>query len=353
MNKARWARVLIVEDSPTTARMLADGISRDPRLAVAGVALSAGEAVTLAEQLRPDVMTVDLTLPDQTGLDVILRVLNKSYVPIIVVSSQSSNGMASTAFRALLAGAADIVPKPSGAPGALRAFFDDLNERIAALAVARSVPTHRPATGRLARSKQQAQSATLECVVVGASTGGPTALVDFLSAIGPEFPAPVVIVQHIAAPFIEGLVRWLNQETPIPVKLASDGETLQRGHGYIAPAAADLVVKAGGRLSVKPAQPGRTHIAPSADALFESAADVYASRLVAVLLSGMGKDGAAGLLKVRAKGGKTFAQDEGSCTVFGMPAAAGRAGAVETFADPRSIAASLRKLVDRPERMTE
>jgi len=260
--------------------------------------------------------------------------------------------MASTAFRALLAGAADIVPKPSGAPGALRAFFDDLNERIAGLAVARSVPTHRPA-GRLARSRQHAHSATVECVVVGASTGGPTALVEFLSAIGPEFPAPLVIVQHIAAPFIEGLVRWLNQETPIPVKLATDGEVLQRGHAYIAPAAADLVVKAGGRLSVKQAQPGRTHIAPSADALFESAADVYASRLVAVLLSGMGKDGAAGLLKVRAKGGKTFAQDEGSCTVFGMPAAAGRAGAVETFADPRSIAASLRKLVDRPERMTE
>ncbi len=353
MTKARWARVLIVEDSPTTARMLVDGISRDPRLAVAGVALSAGEAVTLAEQLRPDVMTVDLTLPDQTGLDVILRVLNSSYIPIIVVSAEAANGATGNTFRALLAGAADIVPKPSGEPGSLHAFFDDLNERIASLAAARSVPTYRPAPARSQRSRQQHNGAVVECVVVGASTGGPTALVEFLNAIGAVFPAPLVIVQHIASPFVEGLVRWLNQETPIRVKLASDGEVLEGGKGYIAPASADLLLKTGGRLSVKNAQPGRTHIAPSADALFESAAEVYKSRLVAVLLSGMGKDGAAGLLKVRAKGGKTFAQNEGSCTVFGMPGAAGRMGAVEAFADPRSIAASLRKLVEKPERMTE
>ncbi len=353
MTKARWARVLIVEDSPTAARLLVDGISRDQRLAVAGVALSAGEAVTLAEQLRPDVITVDLTLPDETGLDVILRVLRTSYVPIIVVSSQPNNGSTSPAFRALLAGAADIVPKPSGEPGAIRAFFDDLNERIASLAAATAVPTHRPSKLAQTRSRSHGSGASVDCVVVGASTGGPTALVEFLSGLGPEFPAPVVIVQHIASPFVEGLVRWLNQETPLPVKLAADGEALAPGRGYIAPAAADLLVKNGGRLSVKNAQPGRTHIAPSADVLFESAAEVYKSRCAAVLLSGMGKDGAAGLLKVRAKGGKTFAQDEGSCTVFGMPGAAGRMGAVEAFADPRSIAVSLRKLVERPERMTE
>jgi two-component system, chemotaxis family, protein-glutamate methylesterase/glutaminase len=345
--------VLIVEDSPTAARLLVDGISRDQRLAVAGVALSAGEAVMLAEQLRPDVITVDLTLPDETGLDVILRVLRTSYVPIIVVSSQVNNGTMNPAFRALLAGAADIVPKPSGEPGAIRAFFDDLNERIASLAAASAVPTHRPMKLPQGRNRPHAATASVDCVAVGASTGGPTALVEFLSGLGVDFPAPVIIVQHIASPFVEGLVRWLNQETPLPVKLAADGETLVPGRGYIAPAAADLLVKSGGRLSVKNAQPGRTHIAPSADALFESAAEVYKSRCAAVLLSGMGKDGAAGLLKVRAKGGKTFAQDEGSCTVFGMPGAAGRMGAVEAFADPRSIAVSLRKLVERPERMTE
>jgi two-component system chemotaxis response regulator CheB len=353
LTKARWARVLIVEDSPAAARLLVDGISRDQRLAVAGVALTAGEAVTLAEQLRPDVITVDLSLPDETGLDVVLRVLRSSYVPIIVVSSEPNEGGSGPAFRALLAGAADIVPKPGGDAPSLRAFFDDLNERIVSLAKAQAVPTHRPTPLKPVKSRAATNGASIECVVVGASTGGPTALVEFLSGLGAEFPAPIVIVQHIASPFVDGLVKWLNQETPVPVKLAHDGELLETGRAYIAPASADLLFKSGGRVSVKGVSPERTQIAPSADALFESASEVYKSRCVAVLLSGMGKDGAAGLLKVRAKGGKTFAQDEGSCTVFGMPGAAGRMGAVEAFADPRAIAASLRKLVERPERMTE
>ncbi len=352
MSKTRWARVLIVEDSPTAARLLVDGISRDQRLAVAGVALTAREAVSLAEKLRPDVITVDLMLPDQTGLDVILRVLRKAYVPIIVVSSLTGNGNSSPAFRALLAGAADIVPKPSGDMTSLRSFFDDLNERIASLAMAQAVPTHQPSVPR-PRIKAHSNGTSVDCVVVGASTGGPTALVEFLSGVGADFPAPVLIVQHIAAPFMEGLVKWLNQETPVAVKLATDGELLEPRQAYIAPAAADLLVKSGGKLSVKSAQPGRTHIAPSADALFESAAEIYKSRCAAVLLSGMGKDGAAGLLKVRAKGGKTFAQDEASCTIFGMPDAARRMGAVEAFAEPRSIAETLRKLVEKPERKVD
>lgn len=350
MTKSRWARVLIVEDSPTAARMLVDGISRDPRLAVAGVALSANEASTLAEQLHPDVMTVDLMLPDETGLDVILRVLRKRYLPIIVVGALPQNG-SGLAFRALLAGAADIMAKPAGSPAAQRAFFDDLNERIAMLASASSAPSGGAAPVRQTRSRANVESAPLGCVVIGASTGGPTALVELLSALGAEFPAPVIIVQHIAAPFVEGLVRWLNQETPLPVRLAGDGEQLQAGCCYVAPASADLLLKTGGKLSVKAIPSNRAQIAPSADALFESAADVYRARCAAVLLSGMGKDGAAGLLKVRNKGGKTYAQDRQSCTVFGMPDAAGRLGAVQAFAEPRTIAAQLRKLVEQPERI--
>jgi two-component system, chemotaxis family, protein-glutamate methylesterase/glutaminase len=198
LTKARWARVLIVEDSPNTARVLVDGISRDQRLAVAGVALTAGEAVRLAEQLRPDVMTVDLTMPDETGLDVILRVLRTSYVPIIVVSSESNSGSASPAFRALLAGAADMVPKPAGDPASLRVFFDDLNDRIASLAKAQAVPTYRAVPARPNKSRSQSNGASLECIVVGASTGGPAALVEFLNGLGSDFPVPVVIVQHIA-----------------------------------------------------------------------------------------------------------------------------------------------------------
>ncbi|HEV2879553.1 MAG TPA: chemotaxis protein CheB, partial [Candidatus Eremiobacteraceae bacterium] len=241
MTKARWARVLIVEDSPAAARLLVDGISRDQRLAVAGVALTAGEAVTLAEQLRPDVITVDLSLPDETGLDVVLRVLRSSYVPIIVVSSEPNEGGSGPAFRALLAGAADIVPKPGGDAASLRAFFDDLNERIVSLAKAQAVPTHRPTPLKPMKSRAATNGASIECVVVGASTGGPTALVEFLNGLGAEFPAPIVIVQHIAAPFIEGLVRWLDKETPLRVILAENGMVPARSRVYLAPSGADLV----------------------------------------------------------------------------------------------------------------
>ena len=249
MNKSRWARVLIVEDSPTAGRILVDGISRDPRLAVAGVALTANEAVTLADQLKPDVITVDLMLPDETGLDVVLRVLRTGYVPIIVVTGLPQNG-SNLAFRSLLAGAADIILKPHGAQEQLNEFFADLNERIASLASA-AVPTHRP-TLRPTRRKPPTNGATVGCVVVGASTGGPTALVEFLGALGPNFVAPIVIVQHIAAPFVGGLVKWLDQETPLPVKLAENGDLLEPGRGYVAPASCDLSIAVGGRLSVTP-----------------------------------------------------------------------------------------------------
>ena len=305
----------------------------------------------LAERLMPDVMIVDLMLPDETGLDVILRVLRKRHVPIIVLSALSNDTVQKLGFRALLAGAADLVGKPSD-PGAMNAFFEDFNERIASLAAAQAVPTHRLLGLRNARLPASANGSSVDCVVVGASTGGPPALVELLNGLGADFPAPVVIVQHIAAPFVEGLVRWLNQETPLPVQVARDGDRLEPGRGYVAPANGDLLVLPNSTLSVRPVIPGRVSISPSADALFESAADAFESHCAGVLLSGMGKDGAAGLLKVRAKGGKTFAQDERSATIFGMPDAAGRAGAVQSFAEPRKIAAQLLKLFDKPERTT-
>jgi two-component system, chemotaxis family, protein-glutamate methylesterase/glutaminase len=352
--KSRWARVLIVEDSPVAGRILSEGISRDQRLAVAGIAVTARSAVEMAERLRPDVITLDLVLPDESGLRVVQRVLHTRHVPIIIVSTLGVDGIESMPFLALAAGAADVIVKPAGDESSLRNFFPDLNERIATLAAAHSVPTHTPVERRL-RSRTPAlpqDPSAIECVVVGASTGGPPALVELLTGLGPDFPAPIIIVQHIAAPFIEGLVRWLDKETPLRVSLAEDGTMPVRSRAYLAPSAADLIVEADGRLRVIPVAPDRRAIAPSADALFSSAAEIYGARCAGVLLTGMGKDGAEGLLKLRTKGAKTFAQDERSCTVFGMPAAAGRLGAVEAFAEPRTIAARLRKLAARLERMS-
>jgi len=352
VSKARWARVLIVEDSPTAGRVLSEGISRDARLAVAGVATTAKDAISMAISLKPDVMTLDMMLPDETGLRVIHDVLAKYSLPIIVVTSLPVEGSESLPFRALATGASDMVCKPAGDTESLTRFFEDLNERLVSIAVARAVPTHamapppKPILHRSAPAED-----VLDCVVVGASTGGPPAIVELLNGLGPEFPAPIVIVQHIAAPFIDGLVRWLDKETPSRVSLAEDGAPLQARHTYLAPAGCDVSFRPDGRLTVKKAAADRKSIAPSADLLFESAAETFRARCAGVLLTGMGRDGAVGLLRLRSRGARTFAQDERSSVVFGMPAAAGRLGGVEVFGEPKVIAAKLRRLVAKSERM--
>ena len=350
MTKTRWARVLIVEDSPTAGKVLKAGISRDQRLAVAGIATTAKEAVEMAASIKPDVMTLDLMLPDETGLLVIQKVLARAQTPIIVVTSLPVEGTDSLPFRALATGATDIIGKPSGDAASLKKFFEDLNERLATIAAAVQVPTHivPPPPYKLALPRQ---ATDLECVVVGASTGGPPAIVELLNGLSLDFPAPIIIVQHIAAPFVDGLVRWLDKETPMHVSLAEDGVQPRARHAYVAPAGCDITIGPSGRMQVKKAAPDRKAIAPSADLLFETAAEVYRGRCAGVLLTGMGRDGAAGLLKMRTRGARTFAQDERSCAVFGMPAAAGRMGAVEVFAEPKGIASRLRRLVARSERL--
>lgn len=355
MSKDRWARVLIVEDSPTAGRALSDGISRDPRLAVAGIATTAQEAVAMADALRPDVMTVDLMLPDDTGLRVIQRVLNKRFVPIVVVSSLQNEGADSMPFRALVEGALDVVAKPEGDPASYRRFFAELNDRLALTAFAEDgaiVRTPARKKGVLDASALPS-GANIDCVVVGASTGGPSALVELLTGLGPDFSAPIVIVQHIAPPFVEGLVRWLDCETPLRVCVVNDGMQIVPGHAYVAPPEADLILTQGRRLQIRRVPPNRRHVAPSVDALFESAAEIYRSRCAGVLLSGMGRDGAAGLLKMRGNGAPTFAQNKWSSSVFGMPAAAGRLGAVGVFAEPSEIAVRLRQLVANTERVSQ
>jgi two-component system chemotaxis response regulator CheB len=352
VTKSRWIRVLIVEDSPTAGRVLSEGISRDNRLAVAGVATTAKDAIKMAEELRPDVMTLDLMLPDETGLRVIHRVMARRHLPIIVVTSLPVEGTDSLPFRALATGATDMVGKPNGDTSSLKKFFDDLNERLVSIAVALAVPTHSPSPKppQLLVAGYAANS-TLDCVVIGASTGGPPAIVELLNGLGPDFPAPIIIVQHIAAPFVDGLVRWLDKETPMHVALADDGERPLAHHAYLAPSGCDVTFGHGGRLVVKKAAADRKAIAPSVDALFESCAEYHRSRCAGILLTGMGRDGATGLLKMRTRGARTFAQDERSCVVFGMPAAAGRLGAVEAFGEPKVIASRLRRLIAKSERL--
>ncbi len=351
MTDLHTARVLVVEHSATASHDTSGGIAGDARITVVGAAKSADEAVAMAELLKPDVVTVSLALPHEQAISVIERILKTRSIPIIALSSLQVSGTDSVPFRALAAGASDLLVKPVTGVASQKKFFADLNERVISLASAHTVPLTIGAFTTDLSDTGTSLDGGVDCVAIGASTGGPPALVELLKALGPDFTPPIVIVQHIAAPFVDGLVRWLEKETPFCVQLAKGGMLPEPRHVYVAPGGVDLVFGAGGRLQIKPASHEHRGIAPSADLLFESAAEHFKSRCAGVLLTGMGRDGAVGLLKMRTRGAKTFGQDEKSCIVFGMPAAAGRLGAVEAFAEPKAIGAQLRMLAARAGRM--
>ncbi|MDQ2817930.1 MAG: response regulator [Candidatus Eremiobacteraeota bacterium] len=340
MTAAARARVLVVEHSAEAAAAMAAGLEAAD-LAIAATATTPAGALGLAKDSNPDVVSVSLELEDDGGVALIEELLRRRAVPVVAVSSLGVGGSDSLPFRALAAGAADLVVRPlSGGTAGQRAFFSHLRQRIVRLASGQRAH----AALRVMQAGGPSLHGRVDCVVVGSSTGGPAALVALLNGLGADFKPPVIVVQHIATPFIEGLIHWLNNEAPLQVSLAADGLLPKRNHVYIAPCGTDIVFSAGGLLHLQPPAHRRRAIAPSADALFQSAAARFRSRCAGVLLTGMGRDGAAGLLALRTGGARTFGQDEASCTVFGMPAAAGRLGAVEAFAEPKNIGLALRNL---------
>ncbi|MBC5825554.1 MAG: hypothetical protein GIX02_12155 [Candidatus Eremiobacteraeota bacterium] len=339
------ASALVVEHSEDAARTMADGIGH-ALAGVCAVPATPADAVELARKCRPDVITVSLALARGGGLRIIKELLRNRKVPIIAVSSLQLGGSDSLPFRALKAGACDLMIRPSsGGVAAEKHFLSTLADRVKALAAACG-DGFQPHVPRAGKAASDSKNGRVECIVVGASTGGPLALVQLLRGMGTNFPTPVVVVQHIATPFVDGLVRWLDDETPLHVSVAEDGLAPQKDHAYIAPGGSDLVFDAGGCLRLQPPTTAGRIIVPSADALFESAAHRFHDRCAGVILTGMGRDGAAGLLKMRSRGAKTFGQEKASCTVFGMPEAADSLGAVGEFADPEDIGRQLRTLTE-------
>ncbi|MEU4623665.1 chemotaxis-specific protein-glutamate methyltransferase CheB [Actinoplanes sp. NPDC023801] len=344
-------RVLIVEDSATMRHHLREAITADPQLEIVGEAVDGERAVLLAGRLRPDVITMDMMLPGISGLAATEQIMAEHPTPILVVSSADREELFST-YNALAAGAVDVMEKPRGddsdADWAVRLRTSvrmvarirvithpraRLDRRVTA---APPAPVHvpLPATGRL------------NVVTVGASTGGPAALTELLRGLPPSFPAPVLAVQHIAASeqFAVAFSDWLAGQTGRDVRYAVDGAPVARGAGRVvlAPPDRHLFVRDGLlRLS---AGPPRHSCRPSVDVLFESVAEEFGPNAAGCLLTGMGRDGAAGLLQMRSRGAITFAQDEGSCTVYGMPREAALLGAAMHVLPPGRMASHLAEL---------
>ena len=321
----RKIRVLVVEDSLTVRKYLVDVLNRDPDLEVIAEAENGRRAIELCESLRPDVVSLDMMLPVMTGLAVTEYVMAYCPTPILVVSASTNRGELFKTYEALSAGAVDVLEKPGGKQSGCpweQAYVQTVKmvSRIKVI----THPRARLAPGRLERRQPALPSGTTRrayrCVAMGASTGGPGAVVRLLRGLPADFPLPILLVIHIGAPFGGALTEWLNLVSPIPVVTAQDGQLLPpvgEPQVILAPSDRHLLIR-GNRLWTT-ADPERHYCRPSVDVLFESLAAALGDAVIACLLTGMGRDGAAGLLAIRRAGGMTFAQDKHSCVVFGMP----------------------------------
>lgn len=339
-------RVLLVDDSAVALEVVRRMLAPEPAIRVCGTARDGREALALIPRLKPDVVCTDLYMPGMGGLEFTRELMAAHPLPILVLSVAVQREQAHTIFEMLEAGAVDIVAKPR----------DGLSEASAGLA-AELVRKIRVAAGVVAlrRRNRVALPAAVpprpagptgerpRIVGIAASTGGPQAFETVLRQLPRDFPLPVLCIQHIAEGFMEGLVRWLASSAPIAVRTAQDGSLPQPATAYFAPDGMHLEVDAHGRLRCSPQLRGQPH-RPSADLALASLARVHGGDAIGVVLTGMGRDGAAGLAEIAAAGGATIAQDEATSVVFGMPGAAIRDGAAGLVLPLGQIAPALVQL---------
>jgi two-component system chemotaxis response regulator CheB len=339
-------KVLVVEDSPAVRLLLVHVLNSSTRLAVLGTAASGEEALALLERQRPDVIVMDIHMPGMDGYETTRRIMETQPVPIVVCSASLDPAEVAGTFRALDAGAVALVAKPAG-PGhpEHEAMAAKLIETVTLMAevkvVKRWARTSRRATPRA--PIPPVAGAAVRIVAIGASTGGPPALHALLAGLPADFPLPLVIVQHIAAGFLPGLVEWLEQASGFPVKIAAHGEPLQAGRAFIAPDGNHLGVTASGRVALS-RMPPENGLRPAVSHLFRSVAEAFGAKVAGVLLTGMGRDGAEELKRLRELGAVTFAQDAETSIVHGMPGEAIRLGGASFVLPPEKIAAALTSL---------
>lgn len=309
---SRDIRVLVADDSPLVRELLAGVLAEKPGFRLVGTASNGDEAAEMTAKLRPDVITMDLQMPGSDGFAGIARIMADTPTPILVLSV---NREEVRSFRALSLGALDLMEKPD--PSSYGAFAEDLTRRLRLLA---TVPVIRHPRGRKVSGPPVAWQGRARLVVIGASLGGPKAVASILRSIPPSFPAPILLVQHIANGFTGSFARWLRQETRLQVREAEDGDPLVAGTVFVAPSDRHLIAERSAvHLDDAPPENG---FRPSVSRLFASAARSHGDRVCAVLLTGMGKDGADGMAALRGVGAMTIAQDEATSAVFGMPRAA-------------------------------
>jgi two-component system, chemotaxis family, protein-glutamate methylesterase/glutaminase len=321
-------RVLIVDDSAFVRKVIKQMLSRSPFLDVVGVARDGAEALECVKELQPDVVTLDLNMPGINGIAFLREQMARRPVPVLIVSIASRNG--EQVLQALDAGAVDVVQKPTAlASERVLEMSEELVSKVKAAAEARLAALLHHAQQPVSVSREPRLPTSVDVVVIAISTGGPQALKYLIPQLPADFPVPVVIVLHMPIGFTELYARSLAEASRIGVAEASEGTRLEPGMVLLAPSGyhLSLMRRTDGavvtHLDMNPLD--CTH-RPAADVLFRSAAEIYGSRVLGVVMTGMGSDGTAGSAWIKAQGGRVFTEAEASCVVYGMPRAVTEAG---------------------------
>jgi two-component system chemotaxis response regulator CheB len=355
-------RVLIVDDSAFMRKVLETIFNADDQLQVAGHAKDGREAIALAESLKPDVITMDINMPHMDGLQATAQIMTTNPKPIVIVSSESKEGAAST-LKALELGAIEFVAKPSsGIDLDMQSVKDDLLRKVRMAAKVRVVRT----ASRVALTVQGANGSAATAkptpspvrstpvipadqrfpvVVLGASTGGPATVMRLAPGFTRDFPAAVFLVQHMPATFTTQYAAQLAEFTSIRVKEAENGEAVQPGTLYICPGAQHLRVSPTGRIQLDGTSGRISGYLPNIDVTMETVAAYAGAMSIGVVLTGMGADGALGAKAIKSAGGIVIAQDEATSVIFGMPAEAIKVAAVDQVLAIGDIYAAIEKRV--------
>ncbi len=358
-------RVLVVDDSAFMRYTITRHLEVDPDIAVIGSARNGLDALVKIPALRPDVVTLDVEMPQMGGLTALQHIMVECPTPVVMLSSHTQHGAHAT-IQALMRGAVDFVPKPAASLD-IRTAMEDLMAKVKAAAGARPAPrlagqvTSASNAGQMDRFSQETEGTAIGqarpklglrpfqssdlLIVIGASTGGPRALQQVLSGLPPDLPAAVAVVQHMPPGFTRSLAQRLNESCPLTVQEAVDGDRLARGLALLAPGDFHLRFKGDKRVTLDQG-PRRHHVRPAIDVTMESASQYHGTAIIGVVLTGMGCDGTAGAQCIKEMGGKVIAEHESTSVVYGMPRSVIEAGLADRVVPLQDIASILAEWVN-------
>ena len=349
----RKIRVLVVDDSALMRQLISDIVNSDPRLTVAGTARDGRDALQQIQKLKPDLVTMDVEMPNMDGLKALEEIMRVCPLPVIMVSSVTQQG-AETTLKALNLGCVDFVPKPSGSISInIKDVGKELIDKIIAASTAQIKPFSKFGSNfhsfshKMSPPSSVGQSKRRDIVAIASSTGGPMALSELIPKLPANFPVPIVITQHMPKEFTTSFAKRLNDSSKVEVIEGFSGLTLKPGRVVIAPGGSHLLVRRrnGTAICDLSDAPPVLSVKPAANVMFLSVADEYGGNVLCVIMTGMGRDGTDGAIALKRLGAYVIAESQKTCVVYGMPKAAVDAGVVDEILPLNEIPEAMSRLV--------